>query len=35
MLRKIVVGAGVPLEQASQECLEVLNSVGMDFEDMV
>jgi hypothetical protein len=35
LLRKIVVGGGVPLKQAHQECLAILNTVGFGLEDLV
>jgi hypothetical protein len=35
LLRKIVVGGGVPLNQAHQECLAILNTVGFSLEDLV
>jgi len=35
LLKKIVVGGGVPLKQAHQECLSILNTVGIGIEDLV
>ncbi len=35
LLRRIVVGGGVPLKQAHQECLAILNTVGFGLEDQV